>query len=111
LFREDDGIVVPRVYPQYTTPRVLTMERLDGVHVDELVARSPSQHKRNQFAARILHAWYPMLYAGRFSYADLHPGNFLFMGDGRPGVIDRIDVRPIAEEEVKAAGWDRSDYA
>src|SRR5207302_9272325 len=22
-----------------------------------------------------------------------------------------IDVRPIAEEEVKATGWDRSDYA
>jgi hypothetical protein len=23
----------------------------------------------------------------------------------------KIDVRPIAEEEVKAAGWDRSEYA
>ena len=23
----------------------------------------------------------------------------------------RIDVAPIAEEEVRAAGWDRSDYA
>ena len=30
LFREDDGIVVPRVYPQHSTFRVLTMERLDG---------------------------------------------------------------------------------
>ena len=23
----------------------------------------------------------------------------------------RIDIRPIAEEEVKVTGWDRSDYA
>jgi hypothetical protein len=23
----------------------------------------------------------------------------------------KIDVAPIAEEEVKATGWDRSDYA
>ena len=23
----------------------------------------------------------------------------------------KIDIRPLAEEEVKATGWDRSDYA
>ena len=29
-----------------------------------------------------------MFYAGRLLYVDLHPGNFLFMEDGRLGVID-----------------------
>src|SRR5262249_5021825 len=29
-----------------------------------------------------------MLYAGRLAYPDLHPGNFIFMSDGRLGVID-----------------------
>ena len=29
-----------------------------------------------------------MLYAGRMLYVDFHPGNFLFMDDGRLGVID-----------------------
>src|SRR6478735_7677553 len=43
LFREDDGIVVPRVYRQYSTARVLTMERLAGVHLDEFLATNPSQ--------------------------------------------------------------------
>ena len=69
-------------------------------------------------------------------YADLHPGNFLALGDGRIGVLDfgfvlpnegevwerysmssilyllkaKIDVGAIAEAEVKATGWDRSDY-
>jgi predicted unusual protein kinase regulating ubiquinone biosynthesis (AarF/ABC1/UbiB family) len=36
----------------------------------------------------MLRAWYRMLYAGRLLYVDLHPGNFLFMDDGRLGVID-----------------------
>src|SRR3954462_1723968 len=34
LFHEDDGIVIPKVYPQYLTARILTMERLDGLHLD-----------------------------------------------------------------------------
>jgi predicted unusual protein kinase regulating ubiquinone biosynthesis (AarF/ABC1/UbiB family) len=88
LFHEDDGIVVPRVYPQYSTARVLTMERLDGVHLDEYLARNPSQEERDEFAHKLLRAWYRMLFAGRLLYADMHPGNFLFLDDGRLGVID-----------------------
>jgi len=88
LFHEDDGIVVPRVYPQYSTARVLTMERLPGVHLEEFLGTNPSQEVRNEFAKKILISWYRMLFAGRVLYIDLHPGNFLFMEDGRLGVVD-----------------------
>jgi predicted unusual protein kinase regulating ubiquinone biosynthesis (AarF/ABC1/UbiB family) len=88
LFHEDDGIVVPRVYSEYSTSRILTMDRLKGVHLDEFLAGNPSQALRNEFARKILRSWYRMMYAGRLLYIDFHPGNFLFMDDGRLGVID-----------------------
>lgn len=88
LFREDDGIVVPQVFPEFSTGRVLTMERLGGVHLEEFLATNPSQELRNEFAKKILRSWYRMLFAGRVLYVDFHPGNFLFMDDGRLGVID-----------------------
>jgi aarF domain-containing kinase len=88
LFREEDGIVIPQVFPERSTARVLTMERLEGVHLDAFLATNPSQETRNQFAIKMLRAWYRMLYAGRTLYADFHPGNFIFMDDGRLGVID-----------------------
>ena len=89
LFREDDGIVVPRVYP-----RILHGPRADdglsgGKDAStQFVATNPSQEERNEFARKILRAWYRMLYAGRLFYADIHPGNFLFLDDGRLGLID-----------------------
>jgi aarF domain-containing kinase len=98
LFREDDGIVVPRVYPQHSTARVLTMERLDGVHLEEFLATNPSQHERNEFGRKIMHAWYRLMWAGRLYYADFHPGNFLFMDDGRLGLIDFGYVMEIDDE-------------
>ena len=98
LFREDDGIVVPRVYPQFSTPRVLTMERLGGVHFDRFLARNPSQEERNEFARKIWRAWYRLMYAGRMLYADFHPGNFLFLDDGRLGVIDFGYVTQITDD-------------
>ena len=88
LFHEADGIVVPRVYPQFSTSRVLTMERLEGVHLREFVASDPSQAERNDVALKILRAWYRLMYAGRMIYVDFHPGNFLVLPDGRLGLLD-----------------------
>ncbi|WP_165225418.1 ABC1 kinase family protein [Aquisphaera insulae] len=88
LFREDDGIVIPRVHPEHSTSRVLTTEWLEGLHLDEFLAADPPQERRDAFARKIVTAWLRMLYAGRTVYGDMHPGNFVFLEDGRLGVID-----------------------
>jgi aarF domain-containing kinase len=88
LFGEDEGIVVPRVCPEYSTARVLTMERLRGMHLDQFLQTDPPQELRNEFARKMVRAWYRMLFTGRLLYIDFHPGNFIFMEDGRLGVID-----------------------
>jgi aarF domain-containing kinase len=88
LFREDDGVVVPRTYREHSTSRVLTMDYLAGQTIDQFVATNPTQEARNHFARLILRAWYRMLYAGRLFYADIHPGNFLLLDDGRLGLLD-----------------------
>jgi aarF domain-containing kinase len=88
LFHEDDDIVVPRAYHEYSTARVLTMERLEGVHLDGFLATNPSQAVRNEYGRKLVRAWYRLMYAGRLLNADMHPGNFLFMDDDRLGLID-----------------------
>jgi aarF domain-containing kinase len=98
LFREDDGILVPRVYEQFSTPRVLTMELLGGVHIDRFLARDPAQDVRNEFGRKIFRSLYRLMYVGRLIYADFHPGNFLFLDDGRLGVIDFGYVTGISDD-------------
>jgi hypothetical protein len=88
LFNEDDDVVVPRVYPEFCTSRVLTMERLPGVHLEEFLATNPSQERRNKLARKFVRSWYRLMYAGRLLNADMHPGNFIFMEDDRLGLID-----------------------
>ncbi len=99
LFRDSDGVVVPRVYPQLSTSRILTMERLHGLHLSEFIARRPSQAERNEVARKLLRAFYRLMYAGRMFYADFHPGNFLVLDDGRLGLLDFGFVLPLEGEE------------
>ncbi len=87
-FSEEEGIVVPRVFPEFSTRRVLTMEYIDGVHLDRFLASKPSQTLRDQFGHKISLSVLRLDHGKRLMYADPQPGNYLFMPDGRLGFID-----------------------
>lgn len=88
VFFEEDDIVVPRVFSDLSTSRVLTMERLAGVHLEDFLAASPEQERRNEFARKLVRAGCRIMYRARMLNVDHHPGNFLFLPDGRLGLID-----------------------
>ncbi len=81
-------IVVPVYYPEYSSRRILTMEYLPGEHLQGFMAKNPGPAQRNHFAELIsyslVHSWFVL----RTVYADLHPGNYVLMADGRLGFID-----------------------
>jgi hypothetical protein len=99
LYHEDDPILVPRVYEEFSTRRVLTMDHLDGLHMQAYLAGNPSQESRDRFGGLIYQAQSRLHYAGRLLYADPHPGNFLFRSDGRLGFLDFGCVRPYTDRE------------
>ena len=98
LFRPEDGIVVPRVYPEYSGKRVLTTDYLQGLHLPDYLATNPTQASRNAFGTKIYVAWMRSYYAF-MTYGDPHPGNYLFLSDGRLGLIDFGCVQHYGPEE------------
>ncbi len=95
------NVVVPRLYPEFTTTRILTMEYLPGKHLKSFLATNPSLARRNHFAELIsyslVHSWFCL----KTVYADLHPGNFILMADGRLGFIDFGCYRQFSKERWK----------
>ena len=88
LFSEDDGVIVPRVHREYSTRRILTLEFVEGLHLEQFLKTNPTQETCDQYAERIMRAWYRLLFRKRMNYIDFHPGNFLFRDDGQLGLID-----------------------
>jgi aarF domain-containing kinase len=99
LFPEGDGIVIPRVFESYSTNRVLTTEYVPGMLLDQFLATRPDQETRDRFGSKLIRASFRMYYSG-ISHMDPHSGNYIFMEDGRLGVLDfgcvqRYDVKEI----------------
>ncbi len=102
-FVDEDGIVVPKVYSEFSTKRVLTMEYIDGVHLREFLRQNPPQEVRDQFGAKMTFAGLRLLYGKSMIYADPQPGNYYFMPDGRLGIVDFGCCRPFAGEDRKCS--------
>jgi predicted unusual protein kinase regulating ubiquinone biosynthesis (AarF/ABC1/UbiB family) len=87
LFSEDDGIVVPRLYAQYSTERVLTTEFLPGKNLGDFMETQPAQEARDALGLGVYRAFLRMAFA-HMSYGDPHVGNYIAMPDGRLGLVD-----------------------
>lgn len=93
-------VFVPRVHEKFSTSRVLTMDWVEGVHIGDYLKRSPSQVERDRQGSLIVRAGLRLCYTARMLYADVHPGNYLFMPDGRLGLIDFGCVKRYAPEDI-----------
>jgi aarF domain-containing kinase len=98
LFRPEDGVVVPRVHKEYSGKRVLTTDYIPGLHLNDYLATNPTQASRNAFGTKMYLAWTRMYYSF-MPYADPNPGNYLFLSDGRLGLLDFGCVQHYGPEE------------
>lgn len=86
FFESEANVVVPRVYPEHSSERVLTTTFIDGQRFDDFV-RTASQSERDQ-AARIIHNFaFRSIYELEALNCDPHPGNYLFL----PGAVAFLD--------------------
>src|SRR5262249_50742923 len=81
-------VTVPAVYSRYSSERVLTMSRVAGLHLDDFLARKPSQKLRDQIGADLFDLYYFQVLKVEAFHADPHWGNYLFSQDGGIGLVD-----------------------
>lgn len=129
----DDAIVVPRVHHSVTTKRVLTCEFMGGVDYATFAAEA-SREERDQAGRAIWRFMFRALFGHGLLYADPHPGNYRFLGNGKvafldygcvkaltPPLVDGIKryIRAAQNEDwpeferacVEVLGYDRDDPA
>lgn len=100
LFTPEDGVVVPRVFDEYSTQRVLTTEFLAGPNLTEFLASNPAQSLRDAFGARLYLTGCRLCFAYK-NYGDPHSGNYVLMNDGRLGLLDFGCVQHFTQEEIR----------
>jgi predicted unusual protein kinase regulating ubiquinone biosynthesis (AarF/ABC1/UbiB family) len=95
FFERYDGhpfIRVPRVFADYSRPRILTAEYVDGRSFDQM-QRTSSGDEQRRYGEIIYRFVFGSLNRFRLFNADPHPGNYLFPDDGSVVFLDFGSVK------------------
>ncbi len=101
LYAGDPKIRIPRVVPERSARRVLTMDLVQGASLDE--AALASSELRQSYAETLWRFVFKGNLVGGMFNADPHPGNYLFQPDGGVIFLDFGCVQPIADGRLSHA--------
>jgi len=92
-FSGEKHLYIPKIYWEYSTNRVLIMERLYGIKIDDTEALDANGIDRRQVALITANIVVKEIMEDGFFHADPHPGNFLITVDEetREPVIGAMD--------------------
>ncbi|BAW95321.1 ABC1 family domain protein [[Synechococcus] sp. NIES-970] len=82
-FAEDPQILVPKVYWQHTTHKVLTMEYLPGIKIDDRAALEASDINPDHVISLGISSYLKQLLQDGFFQSDPHPGNMAVDASGK----------------------------
>lgn len=103
-FKNDFSIYVPKVYPKYSTKKVLTMEFIKGKKVSEVIA-NPKGYDTKLIAKRGVNSYVKQIMFNGFFHADPHPANIYILNNnivcfidmGMMGIMDKDFRENLAE--------------
>ncbi|KRI53693.1 ABC1 kinase family protein [Acinetobacter pittii] len=85
---QNKAATAPKVYYQFSTRRVLTMQRLYGVSLTDFSVVKQYAKDPSQVLITAMNTWFGSLMLCKSFHADLHAGNLMLLEDGRIGFID-----------------------
>ncbi len=88
----NDGIRGPKVYRKFSTPKVLTMEYIDGFNLSHIIRSKkelrPQGFDGKKIVSHLIRNTLEMSHIQGFFHADPHPANIIFTKDKKLVFID-----------------------
>lgn len=87
-FEDNPWIKAPAVFRELTATRVLTMEFISGLPVDDPAALEDAGVNPAELAEHITGLIYQQIFEHGFFHGDPHPGNIMILPDGVTALLD-----------------------
>jgi ubiquinone biosynthesis protein len=78
-FANDKGVHIPKVYWNFCTSRIITMEFVDGVKVSHINELQKLGYDTKRIARKGAEAYLKQIFTHRFFHGDPHPGNIYIL--------------------------------
>jgi predicted unusual protein kinase regulating ubiquinone biosynthesis (AarF/ABC1/UbiB family) len=98
LCKHIPNLAFTNYYKEFSSKKVLTMDWMEGLHLDDFLKTNPSQEIRNSIGQAMWDFYDFQVHEIKSVHADPHPGNFILKDNGVLGVIDFGCIKEIPED-------------
>lgn len=99
-FKDVEDVCIPKVHWDYTTRRILTMEYIEGIKLDDVHALSEQGIDTVKVANVLSKAVFKQILYDGFFHGDPHPGNILVIDNNRIALLD-FGIIGMIDDEMK----------
>ncbi len=78
----------PKVYPEFTTSKVLALEFISGIKIDRISELKAKEFDTKVLARRLAISYFKQIFEYGFFHADPHPGNLLILPNSHICYLD-----------------------
>jgi len=100
-FKNVKNVTVPKIYSDYCSANVLTMEFIKGIQVKDIIDMQVPQSKKSEYTRIITKSYLKQVYIDGFYHADPHGGNMLVEENDTIAFIDFGAVGSVDNELQK----------
>jgi predicted unusual protein kinase regulating ubiquinone biosynthesis (AarF/ABC1/UbiB family) len=102
MFGDDDEIIIPQVYLDYSSRRVLTMSRIEGYPFSDILGPGVDQSLKDWVALKYFRTVWRQIFEFGMLHTDPHPGNYLVTYHPKLAILDFGSIRIFPEPIRKA---------
>ncbi|WP_027136725.1 AarF/UbiB family protein [Gaetbulibacter saemankumensis] len=100
----DQYASAPKVYPEYTTEKILALEFISGVKIDKMRKLEESGMDKKVIAKRLSVSFFKQIFEYGFFHADPHPGNLLVLPNRHICYLDFGMMGSILPRDIRVFG-------
>jgi predicted unusual protein kinase regulating ubiquinone biosynthesis (AarF/ABC1/UbiB family) len=101
MFADDDEIVIPHVFPELVSRRVLTMSYVEGYKLADMLNPGVDQELKDWIAIKYFRTLWRQVFEFATLHTDPHPGNYLVTYHPKLAMLDFGSIR-IFPEPIRA---------
>lgn len=102
MFRDDREVLIPAVYPEFSSRRVLTMSCLEGYPFADVLKPGVDQATKDWVAIKYFRVTWRQIFEFGTLHTDPHPGNYLITYHPKLAILDFGSIR-IFPEDIRSA--------
>jgi predicted unusual protein kinase regulating ubiquinone biosynthesis (AarF/ABC1/UbiB family) len=84
IFAGEADVAAPKIYHEHSTGRLLTLENVEGIRINDVAAMRAVGIEPTAVAERLLDVYFKQVFQEGFFHADPHPGNIFVRLRPRP---------------------------